>query len=299
MVLVCMLFCLKSPAPGLRLRRQFTITRRELEILLRDPQSLTKQVERGEKASRRTSTEAATFLKPIQLSTAQIFTETARTRMVLACGGAVARDYVTLTGAAVDAAVERLSKQNTPTADTPVTIQAEDVNRAARQRLNRKEDEELDQDAGSDAQRLKERWRDVCAFAREQGNSAFVLFRQQDLDSAPWGNEVRQLENLRLLHRIRDAVPNTPNWRGVKVVVYMVDLGQVAVERLRPGIPTFWQSSAEFDKLRRAEWVYAPEWEARLAERKLKRPPEVAPPPPSEAEPQPPLMLFDPIDLDG
>jgi hypothetical protein len=88
------------------------------------------------------------ILKPIDLSTARLFTETARTRMVLACGGAVARDYVTLTGAAVDAAVERLSKQSAPTPDTLVTIQAEDVNLAARQRLNKKEDEELDQDAG-------------------------------------------------------------------------------------------------------------------------------------------------------
>jgi hypothetical protein len=143
------------------------------------------------------------ILEPVGLSTAQVFTETARTRMVLACGGAVARDYVTLTGAAIDAAVERLSKQSAPTPGTLVTIQTEDVNRAARQRLNKKEDEELAQDAGPDAQRLKERWRDVCAFVQEQGNSAFVLFRQQDLDSAEWGSEVRQLENLRLVHRIR------------------------------------------------------------------------------------------------
>jgi Cdc6-like AAA superfamily ATPase len=239
------------------------------------------------------------ILQPIELSTAQVFTDSARTRMVLACGGAVARDYVTLTGSAIDAAVERLSKQNAPTPDTLVTIQAEDVNLAARQRLNKKEDEELDQDAGSDAQRLKGRWRDICAFVREQGNSAFVLFRQQDLDGAAWGNEVRQLENLRLLHRIRDAVPNTPNWRGVKVVVYMVDLGQVAVQRLRTGIPPFWQGSAEFDKLRRAEWVYAPEWEAKLAEKKSKRPPEAAPAPGHEAEPQPLVLFEHPVDLDG
>ena len=439
---------LGSAIRDLRLRRQFRTTRRELDILLRDPQSLTKQVERGEKASRRSSAGAAArvnpgyadaggslaagaqrsrsssaamlvtaeyvelkierlqqlasrlaaelsnlmrgapteraivfiddfsyvrlehqadvldylhqvvkntgtwlkvggvgtrmrpfrdadppvgmqlnedidlltidvtlsdfstaqrflermmdgILKPIELSTAQLFTETARTRMVLACGGAVARDFVTLTGSAVDAAVERLSKQNAPTPDTLVTIQAEDVNLAARQRLNKKEDEELDQDAGSDAQRLKERWRDVCAFVREQGNSAFILFRQQDLDSAAWGNEVRQLENLRLLHRIRDAVPNTPNWRGVKVVVYMVDLGQVAVQRLRTGIPTFWQGTAEFDKLRRAEWVYGPEWQAKLAEKKAKRHPEVAPAPANEAEPQPLVLFENPIDIDG
>lgn len=239
------------------------------------------------------------ILKPLELSTAHVFTETARTRMVLACGGAVARDYVTLTGAAVDAAVERLSKQSAPTPDTLVTIQAEDVNLAARQRLNKKEDEELDQDAGPDAQRLKERWRDVCAFVREQGNSAFVLFRQQDLDSAAWGNEIRQLENLRLLHRIKDAVPNTPHWRGVKVVVYMVDLGQVAVQRLRTGIPTFWQGTAEFDKLRRAEWVYAPEWGTKLAEQKSKRAPEANTSRGTESDLRPLVLFDDPDDIDG
>jgi hypothetical protein len=130
--------------------------------------------------------------------------------------------------------------------------------------------------------------------------------RQQDLDSAEWGSEVRQLENLRLVHRIRDAVPNTPNWRGVKVVVYMVDLGQIAVQRLRTGIPTFWQGAAEFDKLRRAEWVYAPEWQtkltekkAKLAEKKPRGTPEVAAASAKETEPKPLVLFENPIDIDG
>jgi hypothetical protein len=206
-------------------------------------------------------------LKPVGLSTNQLITDTARNRMVLACGGAVARDYVTLTAAALDGAVERLNKQSAPKPETLVNIQAEDVNLAARQRMNKKEEDELDLDAGADAAKLKDRWRDVCDFVREQGNTAFVLFRQKDLDEAAWGDEIRQLENLRLLHRIRDAVPNTPNWRGVKTVVFMVDLGQVAVQRLRTGIPNFWESTQEFDKLRRAEWVYGTDWRAKVAEK--------------------------------
>jgi len=210
-------------------------------------------------------------LKPIGLSTSQLITDTGRTRMVLACGGAVARDYVTLTAGALDAAVERLNKQAAPTSDTVVNIQAEDVNLAARQRMNKKEEDELDLDAGTDATKLRERWRDICDFVGQQSNTAFVLFRQKDLDETSWGDEIRQLENLRLLHRIRDAVPNTPNWRGVKTVVFMVDLGQVAVQRLRTGIPNFWQGTSEFDKLRRAEWVYAPGWRSKAAEKQAKR----------------------------
>jgi hypothetical protein len=43
-------------------------------------------------------------------------------------------------------------------------------------------------------------------------------------------------------------------------MAFMVDLAQVADQRLRTGIPEFWKGTAEFDKLRRAEWVYSPEW---------------------------------------
>jgi hypothetical protein len=194
----------------------------------------------------------------------QLFTDTARSRMVLACGGAVARDYITLTTAALDVATDRLSKKGRVKDDDEIKIQTEDVNTAARRRVNEKEEKDLQADAGSDASRFLDRWRDICDFVREQGNSAFILVRQRDLDQADWGAEIRQLENLRLLHRIRDTVPNTPNWRGVKTVVFMIDLEQVANTRLRAGIPEFWNNTAQFDKLRRAEWVYLPEWREKL-----------------------------------
>jgi hypothetical protein len=204
-------------------------------------------------------------LTPLDCSTRQLFTDTARSRMVLACGGAVARDYITLTTAALDVATDRLSKKGRVKDDDEIKIQTEDVNTAARRRVNEKEEKDLQADAGSDASKFRDRWRDMCDFVREQGNSAFVLVRQRDLDQADWGAEIRQLENLRLLHRIRDTVPNTPNWRGVKTVVFMIDLGQVANTRLRAGIPEFWKNTAQFDKLRRAEWVYLPEWRDKLA----------------------------------
>lgn len=214
------------------------------------------------------------ILKDFNLSTAQLFTETARSRMVLACGGAVARDYITLTSGALDAAVERLNRAGAPEPQSFVNIQAEDVNVAASKRMNKKEEEELSLDAGEDATRLRVRWRDVCEFVREI-DSAFVLVRQKDLDETQWGADIRQLENLRLLHRIRDTKPNAPNWRGVKCVVFMVDLGQLTVKRLQKAIPRFWENTQEFDKLRRAEWVYAPDWQAKLSPPK---PPRTAPP---------------------
>jgi hypothetical protein len=238
-------------------------------------------------------------LKPLGLTTAQLFTDTARSRMVLACGGAVARDYITLTSGALDAAVERLNKKSAPGRDTLVNVQAEDVNSAASRRMNKKEDEELNLDAGEDAGRLRDRWRDICDFVREQGDTAFILIRQKDLDEAGWGSDIRQLENLRLLHRIRDTVPNTPNWRGVKCVVFMVDLGQLTVKRLQKGIPSFWERTSEFDKLRRAEWVYGPDWRAKLAEKPKAAAKATNTPEPVEEGPADIPMLFnDPADLD-
>lgn len=204
-------------------------------------------------------------LEPVKLDTDQLMTVTARDRMVLACGGAVARDYLTLTAAALDAATERVSRQRATTEATPVRIVTEDVNIAARERMNKKVNDDLELDAGADANELRERWRDICDFVRAQGNTAFILVRQEDIENASWGEEIRQLENLRLIHRIKDAVPNTPNWRGVKCIVFMIDLGQVANQRLMAAIPNFWMSTAEFDKLRRAEWVYAPQWSNKLA----------------------------------
>lgn len=209
-------------------------------------------------------------IEPLGVAVDNLFTDTARSRMVLACGGAVARDYITLTTAALDVAVERMNKTAGPMASTAVKIQAEDVNGAARRRMNRKEEEELNLDAGSDATRLTNRWRDICDFIRERENIAFILVRQKDLDEETWAQEIHQLEHLRLLHRIRDTIPNTPNWRGVKTMVYMVDLGQVAVQRLRTGIPEFWNSTAEFERLRRAEWVYSPDWRRDLDGRSSK-----------------------------
>lgn len=199
-------------------------------------------------------------LNPFGVKTAKLFTETSRARMVLACGGAVARDYITLTDAALDEAIERMSKSGTYSESATVNIQAADVHRAVRKRLNTKEEEELSIDAGTDAPKLSARWRDICEFTRESGDIAFVLVKQSDLDGTTWGKEVQQLESFRLLHRIKDTVPNTPNWRGIKTMAFMVDLAQVADQRLSTGIPEFWKGTAEFDKLRRAEWVYSPDW---------------------------------------
>ncbi|NYI41706.1 hypothetical protein [Demequina lutea] len=203
-------------------------------------------------------------LKDMAVRTSDLLTPTARDRLVLACGGAVARDYITITESALSEALDRMNKDGALDAGDEVKITAEDVHRSVRKRIGEKESESLKLDAGSEAQALTARWQDVCSFVQQSSeNEVFVLVEQSQLESTDWGRQIQQLENLRLLHRIRDTVPKTPSWRGRRVIVYMIDLGQVANQRMRTGIPEFWKGEAEFDRLRRAEWVYTPGWRPR------------------------------------
>lgn len=202
-------------------------------------------------------------IKPLDLTVDELFTTTARDRMVLACGGAVARDYITLTEAAVQEAIERENRRGTTGPDTVIRVRSEDVHKAIGKRISDKETESIRRDAEEVAVALNSRWHDVCEFAKERGDSAFVLVEQSRLEGDDWGKEIQQLENLRLLHRIGEAVPNTDSWRGRRAVIFMVDLGQIVVQRLTADITPFWQNQTEFEKLRRAQWVYEPNWRSR------------------------------------
>jgi len=196
------------------------------------------------------------------VTASELFAVEARERLVLACGGAVARDYLTIVGQAIAEALERAKKKGKSARGEPIRITASDVQKVVSDRIADKEAETLRLDGGHDRQQLSERWRDVCSFVDETlDNPAFVLVEQARLEGDSWGREVQQLEALRLLHRIRTTTPNSPNWRGRRVVVFMLDLGQVARERMRSRkIPRFWENENEFDKLRRAEWVYSHDW---------------------------------------
>lgn len=193
------------------------------------------------------------------VSTKDLFTEDARARMILACGGAVARDYITLTEGALDEAVERMSKGGDYTDESIVKIWAVDIQSAVKKQMNIKEKEAFQRDAGSDASALSNRWNDICDFVRST-DDLFILVPQADLEREPWGKEVQQLENLRLIHRIKDTIPNAKSWQGVKTMVFMIDLGQLPNVRLSKKIPQFWSSVADFNSLRRAAWVYTPDW---------------------------------------
>ncbi|WP_146231800.1 hypothetical protein [Lentzea atacamensis] len=202
------------------------------------------------------------ILQPVGMAVQNVMNDGARNRIVLASGGAVPRDYINLVLDALDIAVDRVRGDDASSG--AVRIQTEDINRAARRRTNEKEEEELRQDAGADAPALRDRWQDIQAFAKNRGETTFVLFRQGDLTDTEWGRQIEQLENLRLLHRIGTAVPNTATWRQVRVIIMMIDLAAIVNQRLSANIVEFWKGQAEFDKLRRAQWVYDPDWRASL-----------------------------------
>jgi hypothetical protein len=53
--------------------------------------------------------------------------------------------------------------------------------------------------------------------------------------------------------------PNTGTWRGVDTVVFMVDFAALVGKRMRKAPVEFWKPGKS-DELRRAEWVYDPDW---------------------------------------
>ncbi|WP_406105512.1 hypothetical protein [Micromonospora globbae] len=230
------------------------------------------------------------ILAPLDFKITDVLSETARERIILASGGAVARDYINLIDDALDIALQQNQKKNEGTAR--FRIGTEDIMQAARNRLNKKEEEDLTTDAQENHNALRSRWQHVQKFARSKDNTQFVLFRQEDLTETTWGAEVQQLQNLRLLHRITTAVPNAANWRGVKTVVMMIDLASVARQRLNQEIIPFWKRQAEMDRLRRAEWVYSPDFDhvdAAELEKPAKKTAKKRPSGTEEAEP----TLFD------
>lgn len=207
-------------------------------------------------------------LSPIGLKIRDVLTTTARERAVLIAGGAVSRDYFDLLIAAADAGWE--SSRRGEAGDEPFSIGAEHVQAAAGLRLQRKQTD-LRNDAGRDAPALETRFDDLVRFVRER-ETFFFLVRREHIDS-DWGREIVELEDLRFVHRIMTTRPNTATWRGVETVVFMVDFAALVSKRMRKAPVEFWKAGKS-DELRRAEWVYEPNWSQ--AAIKDKKPREVS-----------------------
>ncbi|MEU4693890.1 hypothetical protein [Actinoplanes sp. NPDC023714] len=193
-------------------------------------------------------------LTPAGFKVREVLTQTARERAVLIAGGAVTRDYFDLLIAAADAGWEEAQRSDDPSAS--FSIGAENVQAAAGLRLQRKQTD-LRNDAGRDSPKLEARFDDLVRFVRDR-DTFFFLVRREQLDT-DWGREITELEDLRFVHRIMTTRPNTATWRGIDTVVFMVDFAALVVKRMRKAPVEFWKPGKS-DELRRAEWVYQPNW---------------------------------------
>lgn len=189
------------------------------------------------------------------LTASTFLTEAARTRLVLACGGAVFRDYVTYVSLAISAAQKRLGTGIS--SETPIKVQVTDVQKAVSNNADRKVRDAIARDGGADSEVLSQRWDDVTDFVRAR-DTLFILVSLSDVDRTPWGRNVSQLENLRLLHRI--AIVSAKSGAQGRMVLYMVDLGHVFKVRANKEVPEFWKGSRVLDTLRRAQWEYSDSW---------------------------------------
>ena len=193
-------------------------------------------------------------LKPRGFALDRVLTPTARERAVLVAGGAVCRDYFDVLIAAADVAWNAAQAKTPPVAE--FRIDAENIHAAAGELFDRKLNE-LRADAGLDAPTLEARFEDILKFVRDR-DTFFLLIRRDELD-LEWGREIVQLEDLRFLHKIFTTRPNTGAWRGVDTVVFMVDIPALVKNRMRKAPIEFWKPG-EIDQLRRATWIYEPNW---------------------------------------
>ncbi|KQV24585.1 hypothetical protein ASC54_08610 [Yonghaparkia sp. Root332] len=122
--------------------------------------------------------------------------------------------------------------------------------------LERKQTD-LRNDAGQDVAALDSRFADLVSFVRDR-DTYFFLVKRADLDS-DWGRQIVQLEDLRFVHRIMQTRPNAASMRKVDTVVFMVDIPALVDKRMQKLPVEFWKPRMS-DELRKARWVYAPEW---------------------------------------
>ncbi|WP_233521880.1 hypothetical protein, partial [Streptomyces triticagri] len=104
---------------------------------------------------------------------------------------------------------------------------------------------------------LEARFADLVKFVRNRDTFFFLVSREHmDTD---WGREIVELEDLRFVHRILTTRPNTATWRGKDTDVFMVDIPALVTKRMRKAPVEFWKPGKS-DELRRAGWVYTPDW---------------------------------------
>lgn len=190
---------------------------------------------------------------PLGIEIDRLLTEGGRERLVLASGG-VARDCLTLVRRAVRNSSERPShrwRQKN-------RVTAEDVAQAATDLYGQKQ-EELKQDAGDDAERLRTRLAAIVRFCLETNRTNVFLVETTKLQEESWGKDIQALADLRFVHRIDTLSTKRQEYAGRKFAAFTLDLStwtSTRSEQIKP--ITFWEREGR-GKIRDPKLIYTPE----------------------------------------
>lgn len=173
-------------------------------------------------------------------------------RMVLASGG-VTRDFLGIFRRSIDAARERLTR-NEKSARGP-KIGAEDVNVASGSYGDIKK-EEFQRDTREDQERLELSFRKIKTFCLDR-NKCNIFLVDQDLRSED-SALVQELIDLRMIHQIKSRLSVTTR-PGKAYRALLLDVSQYTGERRRYDVASieFWKEQNK-DAIRKARLVYDP-----------------------------------------
>ncbi len=207
----------------------------------------------------------AGICSPIGVELAELITEGGLQRLVLGSGG-VARDYLTLTHAALRIANERDTNPSRP----HNRIGAEDVNEAAAN-MSAQKQEDLRRDASTDAERLRQRLADIVKFCLDVNRTNVLLVEGPALQEEEWGKEIQSLADLRLLHEFGNLSDKRGTHRGRRFVGFTLDLSNYTgtrSEHIRP--IEFWTREGK-QAARNANLIYKPGVSEREPKRKSEK----------------------------
>lgn len=161
-----------------------------------------------------------TLTEEAEVKLHRLFSDGARDRLVLASGG-VPRDYIGLVSEAI-----AVAKNRGPSAKSGTErVIAEDVNEAAGRTVETKLND-LEVDAGEDAQALRGLVVDITNHCRRTGSACFLAdFRDEELI-----RQLNRLQNMRFIHSL-DMNESLPDPQSSRYNVYLLDVSQLAAQR--------------------------------------------------------------------
>ena len=191
------------------------------------------------------------FCDEVGVKLADILSDGARDRLVLASGG-VARDFLTLIRNSIDVARQRLAVGDD---FRGIRISAEDVNKAAGEFDSSKREDLMKDTAAGESDKILEFFDDVREFCLQKTEAnCFLIEKDTDAEEA---DRIKELVDLKFVHHVRSRV--TVREKPGKIFDgYMLDISQYSGERKRRDFEMigFWERDGE-EQLRKRKLIFA------------------------------------------